>query len=458
MKFLLIGANKKVYAIKRIVDELEGQSINFDFLKLSEVVFRGDQLSDINGFKVVPNDYNAVYFRAPSYLLKDKSDNSQLVFKFINELKTINHKFKEENVPALNDGIFTNFLFYDKFSQAIFFEKNKISHLKTIHLIDNSFCNLKKFLEIGELRYPIVSKESDGGLGDEVFKIGNNKELKEFIFKKRNRNLIFQNFVKNNGDYRVLICGGKSLGIMKRKAKEGDWKNNFSQGGDIEKYNDPKMEKFCIEVCRKMSFDYAGVDIFKEGDGKYKVIEVNMFPGFEGFEKSLEINVAEKIVETILRKVVSKSKIVLGSKIEDKKNIGELFKLHNKSFDKARWCKKYFKSYFKAGNEEQIALVIFFKLRPIGAILGKRGKRIFNLESVFLEKGYRGFGFSEKLMRAFIREIKKDNANNRITLHFRESKKEKLYNFYKKFGFKGLKVDGFYRNGEKRYYMEKVLK
>jgi ribosomal protein S6--L-glutamate ligase len=96
--------------------------------------------------------------------------------------------------------------------------------------------------------------------------------------------------------------GGKSLGIMKRKAAAGKWKNNFALGGSVEKYEDPKMERFAERACRALKLDLAGVDVFKVKN-KYLVIEINLFPCFEGFEKvHPEVNVAHKIIGLLRNK------------------------------------------------------------------------------------------------------------------------------------------------------------
>ena len=45
--------------------------------------------------------------------------------------------------------------------------------------------------------------------------------------------------------------------------------------------------------------DYCGIDLMKNEDGDWIVLEVNRACQFEGFEKSTGINVASKVVDCL---------------------------------------------------------------------------------------------------------------------------------------------------------------
>jgi RimK family alpha-L-glutamate ligase len=164
-------------------------------------------------------------------------------------------------------------------------------------LTDNTYEKVVLALRKASFKFPLVVKESGGGLGGQVWKLGNYESLKKFLKNKKNANFIYQPFIENDGDFRVLVISGKSLGIMKRSAQKREWRNNFALGGKIEAYRDPAMERFAEDVCNKMGMDYAGIDILKVKK-RYVVIEVNSFARFKGFEQTYpQINVGETIVD-----------------------------------------------------------------------------------------------------------------------------------------------------------------
>ena len=56
------------------------------------------------------------------------------------------------------------------------------------------------------------------------------------------------------------------------------------------------------ECARLLDLDIAGVDLLFD-KGKYVICEVNSAPGFQGMEKYTKINVAEQMVDFIVKKV-----------------------------------------------------------------------------------------------------------------------------------------------------------
>lgn len=112
--------------------------------------------------------------------------------------------------------------------------------------------------------------------------------------------LYIQEFIENPGqDIRAFIVDGKVIGAIYRKAPEGCWLNNLSQGGTPRKCKLTKeQEEMCIGAAKAIGAVFAGVDII-EGDEECFVLEVNATPSGAGIYKSLNINVAEYIIDAI---------------------------------------------------------------------------------------------------------------------------------------------------------------
>ena len=142
-----------------------------------------------------------------------------------------------------------------------------------------------------QFQFPIVCKTCTGSLGVGVFKV-DQPELVKPIFQAmwklspdlKNDGILVQEFLPNHGDIRTIVVGGQIIGSMKRIAKEGDFRNNFSQGGSVEAYTPSYEEQQVILKAAKHSkCEICGVDHIVGEDGKPYVIEVNSCPGTDGF-------------------------------------------------------------------------------------------------------------------------------------------------------------------------------
>lgn len=109
-----------------------------------------------------------------------------------------------------------------------------------------------------------------------------------------------QEFIENPGqDIRAFVVNGKVIGAIYRKAPDGWWLNNLSQGGTPKECRlTAEQENMCLKAAEAIGAVYAGVDLIESEEGYY-VLEVNATPSGAGIYRSLNINVAEHILDTI---------------------------------------------------------------------------------------------------------------------------------------------------------------
>jgi RimK family alpha-L-glutamate ligase len=157
-----------------------------------------------------------------------------------------------------------------------------------------------KSIEEGTLRLPFIIKPNKGSKGEGVELINNINNLDHT--GKPIKELVFQNFIKNSGDYRVFVLGGRMLGVIKRTAQEGRVLNNISKGGTAEMINDPKilntLRRIGTTVASIFELTLCGVDvIYDEIEQKFFFLEINTVPQWKGFQEATGINVAREIVQ-----------------------------------------------------------------------------------------------------------------------------------------------------------------
>ncbi len=112
--------------------------------------------------------------------------------------------------------------------------------------------------------------------------------------------LYIQEFIESSGkDIRAFIVDDNVIGAIYRKAPDGWWLNNLSQGGTPQACElSGEQHEMCIEAARAVGAFFAGVDIIENEKGCF-VLEVNATPSGAGIYKSLNINVAEHILNAI---------------------------------------------------------------------------------------------------------------------------------------------------------------
>ena len=151
------------------------------------------------------------------------------------------------------------------------------------------------------LGFPIIIKTVSGSQGTGVFLAENRINFEDLMSliraTKVTTNIILQEFITSSRsrDLRVITIGGRAIVAMKRIAKDGSFKANFSHGGSVESYElSPEIEWLSTEASRIFDLDIGGIDLLFDGE-HFKICEVNSSPGFEGIETCHKINIAQEI-------------------------------------------------------------------------------------------------------------------------------------------------------------------
>lgn len=155
------------------------------------------------------------------------------------------------------------------------------------------------------LGFPVVVKTLSGTQGSGVFLCEDRRKFDELMqlihATQANANMIVQEFVADSlgRDVRLIVVGGRIVAAMERRASDGGFKANFSQGGEVLPWSpDRDAEWLALESTRVLNLDIAGIDLLFDGDG-YKVCEANSSPGFEGMELCCSVDVATEIMDFV---------------------------------------------------------------------------------------------------------------------------------------------------------------
>lgn len=101
-------------------------------------------------------------------------------------------------------------------------------------------------------------------------------------------------------DVRAFVIGGKVVAAMVRHGLEGDFRANYSlsQRADKTVLNEEE-ERMVLKAHALFKGPFSGVDFIRTDKGPV-VLEVNLWPGLEGIEKTTGLNIAAAMVGHML--------------------------------------------------------------------------------------------------------------------------------------------------------------
>jgi RimK family alpha-L-glutamate ligase len=157
-------------------------------------------------------------------------------------------------------------------------------------------------LEELDTKFPIILKTLRGAGGVGVLFVESKRALDslvQLIYKQdKNTDILIQEYIKTDGDVRVVIAGSQIIGTMKRVVAEGDFRSNYTQGGGVKSYELSEEEtRQCLIAAKAVDGDFVAVD-FIPYKGKPYFLEVNSSPGTEGIEEANSgLNIAKEVLE-----------------------------------------------------------------------------------------------------------------------------------------------------------------
>ena len=113
--------------------------------------------------------------------------------------------------------------------------------------------------------------------------------------------LYIQRFIEHEGfDVRVVVLNGRILGGM-RAAHQADFRTNVARNAIAEGHEVTALEAdFSLSAAAATGAFVAGVDLLYDRLGNCHVIEVNAVPGWQAFSKVTRIDVAAKLLESLV--------------------------------------------------------------------------------------------------------------------------------------------------------------
>lgn len=209
---------------------------------------------------------------------------------------------------VINDAVLQRPYVAYKFVQQMVAANDKhVPHIATyrFHLLKE----LKAAIENNQLHYPFIAKPNYGAQGKGILLVKSAADLKQV--RPVIGDMIFQNFIPNDGDWRIIVFDGQPLGVMKRIARKGHYLNNISQGGSSMLETDPEIVRqvsdIAVRMTKNIGYKLCGVDVIQDNTtGAFFFLEINSAPewdGDNGFQAVTGVNVADVVVKQLKAKL-----------------------------------------------------------------------------------------------------------------------------------------------------------
>lgn len=285
---------------QRFQEEAKNLGIELVAIKYRKLRLSGDKIM----FKDMDvKDFDGWYFR---------SVGSELEWS-----KLLQMYARKHNIPVVDEYLMTEGPLR-RFKSIMTWQLNEagINYPKTSYV--DSFGDLEK--ELANWEMPAIVKLSSGGRhGMGTFwirEISDLDKLKHVLegrkekAKEKNekmpifRGFLIQEYIRNDGDFRVMTVGYKCIGGFKRQVKEEKLILNKSQGNSTAIKEMPSdVAETAEKAARVLGVEVAGTDLVRDiNSGKVYIVEVNEAPQFKVFEKRTKVNAPRMILEYCVEK------------------------------------------------------------------------------------------------------------------------------------------------------------
>ncbi len=174
----------------------------------------------------------------------------------------------------------------NKLNQAWRFWEAGLPHPATVYTESETRQWMLAHLETVPFGFPMIMKGVEATRGNDNYLVRSAEELRQKFAENPNVIFVLQEFLPNDGDYRVIVCGDTPKLIMHRVAEKGKHTNNTSQGGRAVLLDSDALPASvladCVRAAQTFGRDFAGVDVvLHRQTGKHYFFEVNRSPQVE---------------------------------------------------------------------------------------------------------------------------------------------------------------------------------
>ena len=289
MKVVWLGW-EEIYTTRRVKQAADAVGLVLDVYNIHDISFcvEGQKATLLGDGKDLLKTYDGLVVRT--------------FYPYISEALTIARLFRDAGKVVMDQSLTDEGYAVSKMHDHLILAEHGIPNPRTWQL----FNPRQVEAQAEQLAYPCLLKGIHGARGDHVYLIHNAEQLQRRMWHYPCGELMLQEYLPAEEDYRLLVIGYEALPVMvSRKPPKGDFRTNYSIGGrftgrDLDEF--PGFKELAEAATRALRREFTGVDIRMKGD-QPMVLEVNRQPDFEGFERATKFDVANEVVKYIMKRI-----------------------------------------------------------------------------------------------------------------------------------------------------------
>ncbi len=147
----------------------------------------------------------------------------------------------------------------------------------------------------------IITKPLFGSQGEGIRRI---EKMSDLFWLASSRGIYYlQRFIDSGdsgySDWRIFVINGNVIAAMRRHGV--CWLNNVARGARCEAASvDREMSRLALQATQVLKMHYAGVDIIRDNNGRFQIIEVNSIPAWKGLQSVCQVDVARLLVDDLM--------------------------------------------------------------------------------------------------------------------------------------------------------------
>lgn len=103
-------------------------------------------------------------------------------------------------------------------------------------------------------------------------------------------------------DWRVFVVQGRARAAMQRVSTH--WITNRAQGARcVATPLEPELARLAVAAAAAVDIDYAGVDLLRDGAGRWLVGEVNGIPAWQGLQRVAAVDLAPLLASALIARI-----------------------------------------------------------------------------------------------------------------------------------------------------------
>jgi len=289
MKVVWLGW-EEVYTTRRVQQAAQEQGLGLAVYNIHDISFivEGQQTAVMGDGRNLLETYDGLVVRT--------------FYPYISEALTIARLFRDAGKVVMDQSLTDEGYAVSKMHDHLVMAQHGIPNPRTWQL----FNPRQVEAQAEQLTYPCLLKGVHGARGEHIYLIQNAEQLQRRLWHYPCGELMLQEYLPAEEDYRLLVIGYQSLPVMvSRKPQKGDFRTNYSVGGRFvgRKLDEfPGFKELSEAAARALRREFTGVDIRMKGD-QPMVLEVNRQPDFEGFERATKFDVASEVVKYIQKRL-----------------------------------------------------------------------------------------------------------------------------------------------------------